>query len=192
VVLRSHGRTLGIIGFGRIGRSVARKARGFGWRLLAYAPRLAPEVVREHGAEPVPLDYLLTEADFVTLHVPLTEATYHLINAAALSRMRPTAYLINTSRGGVIDTQALCRALDSGRLAGAALDVLEDEPPPPDHPLLSSERALITSHVAWYSTQAVMDLRVAAANEVAHVLRGEPPGNLLNPAVRPRLRGAVG
>jgi D-3-phosphoglycerate dehydrogenase len=192
VVPRSHGRTLGIIGFGRIGRSVARKAVGFGWRLLVHAPRLDPVVVREHGAESVPLDHLLAEADFVTLHVPLTTETYHLIDASALSRMRPTAYLINTSRGGVVDTQALYRALESGRIAGAALDVLEEEPPPTDHPLIACKHALITSHVAWYSEQAVMDLRVKAAREVARVLRGELPHNLLNPAVRPRLTGAVG
>jgi len=185
-IRRSAGCVLGIVGFGRIGISVARKAQGFDWRVLAHDPYVGPETIRRLGAEPVGFDRLLAEADFVTLHLPLTEATYHLIGAATLSQMKPSAHLINTARGGLVDTLALHHALETGQIAGAALDVLEEEPPSPDHPLLNCDRALITSHVAWYSQEALADLRVKAAQEVGRVLRGELPRYLINANVRPR------
>jgi D-3-phosphoglycerate dehydrogenase len=190
-VPRCTGRTLGIVGFGRIGRAVARKASGFGWRLLAHDPFTEQAIIHEHGAEPTDLTTVLRESDFVTLHVPVTEATYHLIGARELDCMRPSAYLINTSRGRVVDTRALHRALNSGRIAGAALDVLEQEPPAADEPLLTCPRALITSHVAWYSAEAVTDLRVKSAREVGRVTAGEAPLNLVNPLVRSRAAGHV-
>jgi D-3-phosphoglycerate dehydrogenase len=185
-VPRSAGRTLGVVGFGRIGRSVTAKAAGFGWRRLVADPRADVEALASHGAERVPLGRLLSESDFVTLHVPLSAQTHHLIDARALSLMRSDAYLVNTSRGGVVDTAALAAALERGQIAGAALDVLEQEPPPADHPLLHHPRCLVTAHVAWYSSEAMSDLRRRTAEEAVRVLGGEPPRCLLDPTVRPR------
>ena len=190
---RSFGRTLGIIGFGRIGRSVARKAGGFGWRLLAWDPYVDAGEMRDRGVEAANFDTLLAESDFVTLHLPLTEETHSLIDAGALAKMKPTAFLVNTARGGVVDSEALYQAVDSGRIAGAALDVIDVEPPPPDHPLHRTDRILVTSHVAWYSQQAFEELRVKAVQEAVRVLQGELPRNLINPEVKPRftVRGAT-
>ena len=192
-VQRSFGRTLGIIGFGRIGRSVARKAGGFGWRLLAWDPYVDESEMRRRGVDPVDFDTLLAQSDFVTLHLPLTEETHYLIDADALAKMKQTAFLVNTARGGVVDPEALYQAVESGKIAGAALDVVDAEPPPPDHPLHRTDRILVTAHVAWYSQQAFDDLRVKAVQEVARVLQGELPFNLLNPDVQPRftVRGAA-
>jgi glyoxylate reductase len=128
-----HGATLGIVGYGRIGRAVARRAQGFSMRILA-TPR-------------VPLDELLAQSDAVTLHVPLTSETRRLIDADALARMKPTAILVNTARGGVVDQQALARALHRGEIAGAALDVTDPEPLPPDHPLLEAPNLLVLPHI---------------------------------------------
>lgn len=185
-VRRSFGRTLGIIGFGRIGRSVAQKATGFGWRLLAWDPYVDESEMRGRGVEATDFDTLLAESDLVTLHLPLTEETHYLIDATALAKMKPTAILVNTARGGVVDSDALYRAVESGQIEGAALDVVDVEPPPPDHPLHRTDRILVTAHVAWYSQQAFEDLRVKAVEEVARVLRGELPLNLLNPNVQPK------
>ena len=191
-IQRSLGRTLGIVGFGRIGRSVARKAGGFGWRLLACDPYVDASEMRRRGVEAVDFDTLLAQSDFVTLHLPLTAETRDLIDAGALAKMKPTAFLVNTARGGVVDSEALHQAVESGQIAGAALDVVDAEPPPPDHPLHGADRILVTAHVAWYSQQAFDDLRVKAVQEVARVLQGELPRHLLNPQAQPRfaVRGA--
>lgn len=191
-IQRSAGRTLGIIGFGRIGQSVARKAAGFDWRLLAWDPYVSDDEIRGRNAEPVDFDKLLAQSDMVTLHLPLTEETEGMIDAGALGKMKRTAFLVNTARGGIVDSAALVEAVESGQIAGAALDVVDEEPPPPDHPLHCTDRILVTAHVAWYSEQAFRDVRVKAVEEVARVLGGELPRNLLNPGVRPRfdLRGA--
>ena len=185
-IQRSAGRTLGIIGFGRIGQSVARKASGFDWRLLAWDPYVSDDEIRGKNAEPVDFDTLLAQSDMVTLHLPLTEDTQGMIDADALAKMKPTAFLVNTARGGIVDSAALVQAVESGEIAGAALDVVDEEPPPPEHPLYRTERILVTAHVAWYSEQAFEDVRVKAVEEVARVLGGELPRNLLNPGVRPR------
>ncbi len=182
-IQRSAGRTLGIVGFGRIGRSVARKASGFGWRVLVFDPYIEPE---ENGVEAVDLDTILTQSDFITLHTPLTDETRGLIDATALGKMKSSAFLVNTARGGIVDSTALYTAVEEGQIAGAALDVVDAEPPPPDHPLYRSERILVTAHVAWYSQQAFEDLRMKTVQEVARVLRGHLPHNLLNPAVDSR------
>ena len=185
-IQRSSGRTLGIVGFGRIGRSVARKAAGFGWRLLAWDPYLDDEEMRSRGVDPVDFETLLAQSDFVTLHLPLTEETEGLIDAGVLAKMKPTAFLVNTARGPIVDSAALHQAVESGQIAGAALDVVDAEPPQPDHPLYRTDRILVTAHVAWYSEQAFDDVRVKAVQEVAHVLQGELPRNLLNLEVQPR------
>jgi len=170
--------TVGLVGLGRIGHGVASRLRPFGFRLLAADPIATAEAARAAGAELVPLEDLLGAADIVTLHLPLTAATRHLISREALARMRPGAWLVNTARGGLVDEGALLEALEAGRLAGAALDVLAQEPPAADHPLLRHPRVLVTPHVAWYSERAVVEMRRKAAEEVRRLLRGEP---LLHP-----------
>ena len=185
-IQRSAGRTLGIIGFGRIGQSVARKAAGFDWRLLAWDPYLDDDEIRRGNAEPADFDTLLAQSDFVSLHLPLTEETQGMIDASVLAKMKPTAFLVNTARGPIVDSAALLHAVESGQIAGAAVDVVEEEPPPPDHPLYRTDKILVTAHVAWYSEQAFRDVRVKAVQEVARVLGGQLPLNLVNPGVKPR------
>jgi D-3-phosphoglycerate dehydrogenase len=186
-VPRLEGRALGIVGLGRIGGAVARRARGFGLRLLATDPYVSPEVFTEHGAEAASLPQLLAAADIVTLHTPLTAETRALIRADTLSLMKPTAILVNTARGGVVAADDLVRVLQEGKLAGAALDVFEDEPLPMDHAIRRAPNVLLTPHAAWYSVQAEPDLRRRSARIVARALAGENPASLLNPeALRPR------
>jgi len=179
---------LGLSGFGSIGRAVAQKARVFGLRVLAYSPRTTPELAAAYGAERAALERLLRESDYVSLHCPLTPETRHLLNAERLALMKPTAFLINTARGALVDEAALIAALKSGRLAGAALDVLEREPPAPDNPLLRLPNVIITPHAAWYSSRSLETLQRTVARNVAAVLRGEPPLHPVNPEVQSRLR----
>jgi len=128
----------------------------------------------------VELPELLSRSDIITLNAPLVEATHHLINADTLAQMKPTAFLINTSRGGLIDEKALFDALKKGSLAGAALDVSETEPMPADHPLLQLDNIIVTPHMAWYTEQATRRMRLFAAQEVVRILQGESPLNLVN------------
>jgi D-3-phosphoglycerate dehydrogenase len=167
--------TVGVVGCGRIGEAFARKVLGAGLRVVAYDPAGVRAELREAGAREAGLDELLAVSDAVSLHLPLTDETRHLIGSDALSRMRPGAYLINTSRGGVVDHAALLAALEAGRLAGAALDVLEAEPPAAGDPLTAHPRVLVTPHAAWYSEESYETLKSEAAREVVRVLSGEPP-----------------
>jgi glyoxylate reductase len=180
-----HGSTLGIVGFGRIGQAVARRAAGFGMTLLyAGRHRAAPgEEAAAGGASFVPLDELLARSDFVSLHVPLGPATRHLIGAAELRRMKPTAILINTARGPVVDQAALYEALRDGVIGGAALDVTDPEPMPGDDPLLTLDNCLVVPHIASASraTRGRM-AAMAAANLIAGV-RGERLPNPVNPEI---------
>lgn len=178
-VRRIEGQTLGLIGMGRIGRAVAQRARGFGLRVIVYDKYLLPEQAQAADATPVDLDTLLREADFVSIHTPLTPETHHLINAEALVKMKPSAYLINVARGAIVDTLALADALQAGRLAGAALDVFEQEPLPADHPIRNVPNTILHPHAAWYSEEALIQLQTNAAEEVARALRGEPLKNPL-------------
>jgi len=155
-----HGATLGIVGYGRIGQAVARRAEGFSMRILA-TPR-------------VPLDELLAESDAVTLHVPLTSETRHLIDADALARMKPTAILVNTARGGVVDQQALARALHRREIAGAALDVTDPEPLPPDHPLLDAPNLLVLPHIGSATHTARERMADLAVDNLLTGLAGNP------------------
>jgi D-3-phosphoglycerate dehydrogenase len=172
---RLRGQTLGLLGFGRIGQAVAAKARGLGVEIIVHDPFLADQAIADGGARPVDRETLLREADYLSLHTPLTEANRRFLDAQALALMKPTAFVINTARGGLIDEEALLNAVQSGQLAGAALDVLTVEPPPPDHPLLLEPRIMITPHTGWYSEDASVDVRVRASEEVVRVLRGERP-----------------
>lgn len=178
--------TLGLVGFGRVGREVATRARAFGLRLLATAPHTSAAAMAEHGVTRVTLDELLQRSDFVSLHLPLTPETRHLIGARELQAMKPTAYLINTSRGPIVDEPALVQALEQGRLAGCALDVLETEPPATDNPLLTFADVVFTPHAAYYSDDSLAFLQTAVAEEVVRVLQGERPRSPVNPQVVPR------
>jgi len=161
------GRTFGLVGFGHIAQQVARKLRGFDMRWLVYDPFMSADAVAMHGAEPVSLDELLSESDFVSLHCPLIPGTRKLIGAPQLRRMKPTAILINTSRGPVVDEAALIRALEEGWIATAALDVFEQEPPAPDNPLLKMEHIVVTPHSA---SQTAAGLEPRWRESVASVL----------------------
>jgi phosphoglycerate dehydrogenase-like enzyme len=168
------GATLGIVGFGRIGRAVARRAQAFDMRILAYSPSLTADEAEAAGVTLASLDDLLAQADFVSLHAPLTSATHHLIDAETLALMKPGAILINTARGALVDQAALYSALSEGRLGGAALDVTDPEPMPDDDPLLSLTNVIVVPHIgsATQRTREQMAL-IAAENLIAGVL-GQP------------------
>ena len=179
-----HGATLGIVGFGRIGREMAKRASGFGMRVLYHDVHPAtPDEERALNARQVEMDELLASSDLVTLHTNLTDETRHLINAAALSRMKSSAVLVNTSRGPVVDQAALYEALRDGQIFAAALDVTDPEPMAPDDPLLTLENCLVVPHIASASrvTRGKM-AAIAAANLLAG-LRGEPLPSCVNPEV---------
>jgi D-3-phosphoglycerate dehydrogenase len=175
---RLAGQTLGIVGLGAIGRQVARKARALGLRVIAYDPYAVPDPAED--VEPVELAELLARSDYVTLHCPLTDATRGLIGEAALAAMRPTAYLLNLSRGAVVDQAALVRALTEGRIAGAALDVLTVEPPDPDDPILTLDNVLVTPHSSSWSVESARQLRHDAAENVVAALTGGRPRSVVN------------
>jgi len=172
---RLRGQTLGLLGFGRIGQAVASKARGLGLEIIVHDPYLEAQMVAANGARAVDRETLLRESDYLSLHAPLNDSNRRFLDAAALALMKPTAIVINTARGGLIDEEALLAAVQSGQIGGAALDVLAVEPPAPDHPLLHEPRVMITPHTGWYSEDANYDVRVRAAEEVLRVLRGERP-----------------
>ncbi len=182
-LFRVHGRTLGILGFGKIGQTLAEKARGFGLRLIAHDPLMSPDVIRQHRVEPVSLDELLMQSDFLSIHTPLTPETRSLLNAERLRCMKPTAFVINTARGAVIDQDALLQALREGWIAGAALDVFVPEHLPADHPLLTLPNLITTPHVAFYSEESVLELEIKAAKNVAAVLSGQRPDSVVNSEV---------
>jgi D-3-phosphoglycerate dehydrogenase len=181
-ITRLRGQTLGLVGYGNIARTVAQKASALGLDVLAYTPRLTPDRAAPWARATNDLDLLLAESDYVSLHTPLTPATRGLIDERALRRMKPTAYLINTARGAVVDEAALLRGLQEGWIAGAALDVLSQEPPV-DHPLLALENVIATPHVAYYSESALDELQRKATHHVIQALQGQLPDHLVNPAV---------
>jgi D-3-phosphoglycerate dehydrogenase len=165
--------TLGLVGLGRIGQAVARKAQVFDLRVIGVDPQTSKAAARSLGVELVTLDALLERTDFVSLHVPLTPQTRHMIDERALRRMRPGAMLINIGRGGLVDEDALVRALREGRLGGAGLDVTEIEPLPAESPLLDAPNVILTPHVAWVSGAALEELRRRTAEEVARLVRAK-------------------
>jgi D-3-phosphoglycerate dehydrogenase len=167
------GKTLGLIGMGRIGQAVAQRALGFQMRMLAYDPFISTQKLEEIGAKTVSLDELLTEADYVSLHAPVTDETRALINADTLGKMKSTAYLINTSRGELVDEEALYQALKNHRIAGAGLDVFSEEPPT-RHDLINLPNVIATPHIGAHSTEAITNVSIMAAQNVISALRGEP------------------
>ena len=190
-IMRLRGKKLGIIGLGRIGRAVCSKALAFGFEVLAHDPYVSSDEAAQLGAVMVDMDTLLRESDFVTIHSPLTPETSNLIGPAELELMKPTVFLINAARGPLIDEDALYSALKEGRIAGAGLDVLVDSHPPPDHPLLKLDNVLVTPHVAFFSQEALLELEERAAGDVARVLQGQMPDNLVNPTVLPHSRARL-
>lgn len=183
---RLLGQTLGLYGFGNVARCTARRAKAFGLHLIAHDPYVSELEITGAGVEPVGFYELLEHSDFVSIHTPHNVDTEHAIDAAALSRMKPTAILINTARGSIVDEQALIKALHEGTIAGAGLDVLEQEPPEPDNPLLTMPNVLVTPHVASATTRMRPETRRRVGREVALVLRGRWPLSCVNPSVLPR------
>ena len=181
-----YDQTLGVVGFGRIARALARKAQALHMRVIAADPLVAETEFHRASVEPVDLDRLLVESDFVSLHAPLLTETRHLIGAAQLAAMKPTAYLINTARGPLIDQSALVEALRSGAIAGAGLDVFEHEPLPADDPLLQLPNVVLTPHAAAYSDRGIAELRRRTGEAAAEVLRGRWPRGVANADVTPR------
>ncbi len=177
------GKTLGIIGLGRIGRAVAKKVKGFEMKVIYYDVYRNEKAEKELGVEYVDLETLLKTSDFVSLHVPLLKETYHMIGEKELKLMKPTAYLINTARGAVVDTDALVKALKEGWIAGAALDVFEQEPLPPDHPLTKLDNVILAPHIASATIEARQRMAELAANNLVAVLKGEMPPALVNKEV---------
>ncbi|MBO0824157.1 MAG: C-terminal binding protein [Actinobacteria bacterium] len=185
---RLLGQTLGLYGFGNVARCTARRASVFGLRLLAHDPYVSELEITGAGVEPVSFHELLERSDFVSIHAPHNAETEHAFGADVLKRMKPTAVLINTSRGSIIDEQALVTALRDGTIGGAALDVLEQEPPEPDNPLLDMPNVLVTPHVASATTRMRPETRRRVGREVALVLRGRWPLSCVNPSVLPRVQ----
>ena len=179
------GKTMGVVGLGFVGRHVARIAQGFGMRVLAWSRRPRSQLARSLGIEEVSLDQLLAQADVVSLHVALTPGTRHLLDARRLALMRPGAILVNTARGLLVDEEALYRELASGRLGGAVLDVLAQEPPAPDHPLLALDNVVLTPHVGWYTRETLR----RQVDEVIRIIDDFYAGrarHILNPHVMQR------
>ena len=189
-MFRLSGRTLGLVGFGNIARQVAARAHAFGMRVV-YADPFVAEAQFDAPGRKVDLSDLLAQSDFVSLHPPLTPETRRMINDDTLSRMKPTAFLINCSRGPVVDTDALVRALEAKTIAGCALDTTDPEPLPDPHPLRGRDNVIVTPHVAWYSEQALVGLQAGAPGEVRRVLTGEWPVNVVNRAVKGRNRAGL-
>lgn len=189
VGMELRGKELGLIGAGRIGLEVARLARAVGMTVTYCDPVRRPDAEARLGLRFAPLDEVLAQADVVSVHVPLTPATRHLIGARELSLMRPGALLINTSRGGVVDEGALLAALNEGRLAGAALDVFAEEPPAPTHPLVGHPKVIHTPHLGARTREAVARMAQGAVAAVLDVLAGRRPQHVVNPEVYPAAGG---
>jgi phosphoglycerate dehydrogenase-like enzyme len=182
-----RGRTVGLLGMGRIGRAVAERLRPFDVRLVYHDPATLPaDVERELRLERTGREELLAAADIVSLHLPLTPATRHVIGSDALSRMKPSAFLVNTARGGLVDEAALVETLRSGRLAGAALDVFDPEPPPPDHPLYALPNVVLTPHISAGTRDAFMEKMGFVFANLDRFWRGDPVENLVD------LKGTAG
>ncbi len=187
-IQRMSGKTLGLIGSGKIGLEVAKMISSFGVRVIAFDPFLpkAPE-----GIQLKDFDAVLRESDILSIHCPLNDSTRHLIGENELKRMEKRPLLINTSRGPIIDERALIRALQEGWITGAGLDVLEREPPEPNHPLLTMENVILSPHVGFYSEESIRELKRRTAQNVASVLRGQWPRSVVNQEVRGKTRASL-
>jgi len=189
-MFRLSGSTLGLIGFGNIARQVAVRAAAFGMKVVFADPFIKQGQFKEPGTK-VELDELLKQADYISLHPPLTPNTRQMINDDAFGKMKPTAIIVNCARGPIIDTNALVRALDAKKIGGCALDTTDPEPLPNPHPLRNRENVIVNPHAAWYSEQAMVGLQMGAPNEVKRVLSGQWPINVVNPAVKGKSRAGL-
>jgi glyoxylate reductase len=178
-----YGATMGIVGAGRIGYAVAKRATGFSMKILFYDVIPRPEMEKDFGAKKVDLDELLKQSDFVSVHVPLMKETHHLINAEKLRLMKKTAYLINNSRGPVVDEKALYEALNEGRIAGAGLDVFEQEPTSLANPLLKLDNVVVAPHISSASYETRSKMAEMVADNLIAFFEGKKPPNLINPDV---------
>lgn len=183
IVPELHGRTIGLVGFGHIGGLVAKKLSGFDVNVIVYDPFTPEEHLREAGVEPVSLDELLTRADIVSLHARLSDDNRGMIGAEQIAKMKQTAILINTARAGLIDEDALAKALEAGQIAGAALDVFETEPIPADSPFLALDNVTLTTHLAGTTADALSNSPFLLMEDIARLLQGEAPRGLVNPEV---------
>ncbi len=189
-MFRLSGRTLGLVGFGNIARAVAVRAAAFGMHVVYADPFVKEGQFKEPGRK-IELDELYRSADFVSLHPPLTPQTRGMIGDEALAKMKPTAFVINCSRGPVVNTDALVRALDAKKIAGCALDTTDPEPLPNPHALRDRDNVIVTPHTAWYSEQALVGLQAGAPGEVRRVLSHEWPVNVVNRDVKGRNRAGL-
>jgi D-3-phosphoglycerate dehydrogenase / 2-oxoglutarate reductase len=169
--------TLGVLGLGRIGTAIARKAVQMGWNVIGFDRN---ELRNVENVRKVTFEELIETADIISIHVPLSEETYHLFNREVFKKMKNTSVIVNTARGAIVDEQALIEALEKGEIAGAAIDVMEKEPPKKNHRLFSFDNVILTPHAAWYSEESFYDLKRKAAEEVANVLLGYSPRNPVN------------
>jgi len=183
-VFRLRGQTLGLVGFGGIPRTLVPKARGFGFRIIVHDPYAPADVFEGAGVEPVDFDRLLEESDYISVHAALTPENTGMFGLEQFRKMKPAAFLINTARGALVDSDALHTALSEGLIAGAALDVTEPEPINPDSPLLQLENVILTGHSAYFSMTSVVEQRKRPIEEIARVLTGEWPRALVNPQVK--------
>ena len=183
---RLRGQTLGLVGLGRIARALAMKSKSFGLKTIAYDPYIGADLFRELQIEKVNLDQLLTRSDIVSIHVPLNQETTHLLGLKQLKKMKPSACLVNTSRGAVVDHEALYIALSQGYISAAAIDVTDPEPLPVDSPLLKLDNIIITAHCGGISPLSFDDMLRRPGEEIIRLVRGEWPVGLLNPQVKER------
>ena len=179
-VFRMAGQKLGILGCGRIGSRVYEKLKSFGFEFLICDPYLTDERKRELGIETVDKETLFRESDLITIHTPLNAETRYIVNSESLAMMKPTAYVVNTARGGMVDCDALAEALKKNIIAGAAIDVYETEPPKPDYPLFDQRNAILTPHLAWYSEDAGIRIREIILLEIERAVNGLPPRYIAN------------
>jgi D-3-phosphoglycerate dehydrogenase len=181
---RIAGKVLGLVGYGALPRGLHRKVSGLGLaEILIYDPYVSDDDAAKAGVRKVPLDELCRTADYISVHAPLNDETRHMIGREEFEAMKPTAILVNTARGAVVDTDALVGALKGGLIAAAGIDVYEPEPPPKDSPLFDLPNVVLTDHTAWYSEESQLALQTGAAKNVALVLSGEPPLFCVNPEV---------
>jgi glyoxylate reductase len=176
-----HGATLGILGLGRIGQAVARRAKGFGMKLLYYDVARQRQIEEELGVQFVEFDRLLAESDFITIHINFTPENYHVIGTKEFDKMKKTSILVNTARGPIVDNMALYEALRDGKIAYAALDVTEPEPLPANHPLLTLDNVIVVPHIASASVATRTKMALMAADNLIAGLKGETPPNPVNP-----------
>ena len=186
---RIRGLTAGIVALGHIGQAMAPRCQSVGLRVIAHDPYLDPQIAADLDVELVSFDELLAQSDYLSIHAPESDETHHMMDAAALAKMKPTATLINTGRGGVVDEAALIDALQAGRIAGAALDVLEVEPPDPSNPLFAMDNVIVTPHIAGGSDGSRAWSKESTMRDAAAVVQGGRPRSLQNPAVLARLEG---